>query len=130
MLSRILAFGFLIVGTAVAPQGVAVQSQTASAAQAQGALVGWVVVSSDEFTIEPSSSAELIAECPAAKVPIGGGFSKAPSVPDSAGGVEIAASFPAFFTFESQTISGWIVHVVNRSVENAFVKVWAVCARS
>jgi hypothetical protein len=93
------------------------------------ALRGWELVESDEFIVQPNSSSELIANCPSGAVPLGGGFAKAPSTPDSPAGVEIAASFPAFFRFEEHLTSGWIVHVINRSSANALVTVWATCAR-
>jgi hypothetical protein len=92
-------------------------------------LLDWELIRSEEATVEPNSSSELIANCPMGKVPVGGGFSKAPSTPDSPEGVEIAASFPAFFRFEGQRISGWVLHVVNRSVAVALVTVWVTCAR-
>jgi hypothetical protein len=60
--------------------------------------------------------------------PLGGGFSKHPSTPDSEAGFEVAASFPAHFTFEGNLFSGWIVHVINRSPVNVFVTSWATCA--
>jgi hypothetical protein len=90
-------------------------------------LAGWELVESADFTLEPNSSAELTAECPGGKVPLGGGFSKHPSTPDSESGFEVAASFPAHFTFEGNLFSGWIVHVVNRGTANVFVTTWATC---
>jgi hypothetical protein len=89
---------------------------------------GWEIVQSGEFTLEPNSGVEQFAECPAGKRPIGGGFSKAPSTPDSPSGVEIASSFPTFFEFEGHLNSGWTVHAVNRGEADAFVRAWAVCA--
>jgi hypothetical protein len=89
---------------------------------------GWEIVQSGEFTLEPNSSVELFAECPAGKRPIGGGFSKAPSTPDSPPGMEIVSSFPAFFEFEGNLNSGWVVHALNRGSANALVQAWAVCA--
>jgi hypothetical protein len=91
-------------------------------------LAGWEVVQSAEFELEPISSAELVAECPEGKLPLGGGFSKHPSTPDSQPGFEVAASFPGHFTFDGHPFSGWIVHVINRGPASVFVTVWATCA--
>ena len=61
-------------------------------------------------------------------MPLGGGFSKHPVVPDSEPGFEVAASAPSHFTFEGVLFSGWVVHVINRGTASVFVRAWATCA--
>jgi hypothetical protein len=131
MRRRLLICGVVVTVLCASPlKALAGKAHDGGKAEGSGnrPLAGWEQKRSAEATVPPNSSAELIASCSKGKVPLGGGYSKAPSTPDSSGGVEIAASFPAFFSFEGQRISGWIVHVVNRGTQDALVTVWVTCA--
>lgn len=127
MLRRTMFIG--LVAAAIGSIWVAaLLAQDGGRASNVAALTGWESVRTTEFTLEPNSSAELFAECPEGKVPLGGGFSKHPVHPDSEPGFEVNGSFPTYFTFEGRLFSGWIVHVLNRGTADAFVRAWATCA--
>jgi hypothetical protein len=127
MLRKAMFIGIVVAAGVVICVAV-VLAQDAGNGNSRTPLAEWEVVHTADFLLEPNSSAELAAECPEGKVPLGGGFSKHPSTPDSAPGFEVAASFPSYFTFEGHLFSGWVVHVINRGSANVFVATWATCA--
>src|SRR5688500_6556969 len=125
MVRRTVFIGVFAVALAIVCVAAGLAQDAGNGNPKVAVLAGWELVQSGEFVLEPNSSAELGAECPKGQVPLGGGFSKSPSTPDSQPGFEVAASFPAHFTFGGNLFSGWIVHVINRGPANVFVTTWA-----
>ena len=75
MVRRTVFIGVFAVALAIVCVAVGLAQDHGNGNSKVAVLAGWELVQSEEFVLEPNASAELAAECPEGKVPLGGGSS-------------------------------------------------------